>query len=143
MERRASHPRCLKKRPKGFPPERESLEPQLLTTSIPILGTTPTPVRTTHMVLTAELEGEQVKVMVDSGANRSYASTRLGSILKNKKQDKQCPYPLTMADCSPVEHDDGWIRKELHEVQLTIAQHQEIISLDIVNIKYDIILGMI
>ena len=47
-----------------------------------------------------------------------------------------------MADGSPVEHDDGWIRKELQNVTLTIEEHQEIITLDIVNIKYDIILGM-
>ena len=47
-----------------------------------------------------------------------------------------------MADGKPVDHEDRWIRNELRDVQLTIEQHTERISLDIVNIKYDIILGM-
>ena len=47
-----------------------------------------------------------------------------------------------MADGKPVDHEDGWIRNELQDVQLTIGQHTERISLDIVNIKYDMILGM-
>ena len=41
-----------------------------------------------------------------------------------------------------MDHEDGWIRNELRDVQLTIEQYTERISLDIVNIKYDIILGM-
>ena len=48
-----------------------------------------------------------------------------------------------MADGKPVDHKDGWIRNELWDVQLTIGQHTKWILLDIVNIKYDIILGML
>ena len=47
-----------------------------------------------------------------------------------------------MADGKPVDHEDGWIRNELQDVQLTIGQHTERISLNIVNIKYDMILSM-
>ena len=48
-----------------------------------------------------------------------------------------------MADGKPVDHEDGWIRNELQDIQLTIGQHTERISLNIVNIKYNIILGML
>ena len=48
-----------------------------------------------------------------------------------------------MADGKPVDHEDGWIRNELRDVQLTIGQYTKRILLDIVNIKYDIILGIL
>jgi hypothetical protein len=95
-----------------------------------------------HLVLTAELEGEPVKIMIDSGANRSYASTAMGQKLQNWKKDKEKPYPLTMADGTPLGHDDGWVRKELRDVTLDIKGHSEQIVLDVVGIKYDVILGM-
>ena len=98
--------------------------------------------RSTHLVLTAKIEGKPVRVMIDSGANRSYASLRLGQLLSSKRQDKKDPYPLTMADGSPVDHDGGWVRKELQEVNLQIGNHHETVSLDITNLKYDIVLGM-
>jgi hypothetical protein len=94
------------------------------------------------MVLTAKLENETVRIMVDSGANRSYASPRLGQKLTSWRKEKLKPYPLTMADGTPVAHDDGWIRKELRNVTLQIQEHTETTTLDIVNIKYDIVLGM-
>jgi len=93
------------------------------------------------MALTAELDHEQVTVMIDCGANRSYASLQTGERLKHRKREKQEPYPLNMADGSPVEHDGGWIRKEV-QARLKIADHEENITLDIAPIKYDIILGM-
>ena len=80
--------------------------------------------------------------MIDCGANRSYASIRLGQRLVQWKKDKQCPYPLTMADGTPVDHDEGWVRKELRQVRLRIEDHEEVISLDIINLKYDIVFGM-
>ena len=39
------------------------------------------PDQSTHIVLTAELEDKKVRVIIDSGANWSYASTRLGNKL--------------------------------------------------------------
>jgi RNase H-like domain found in reverse transcriptase/Reverse transcriptase (RNA-dependent DNA polymerase)/Integrase zinc binding domain/Chromo (CHRromatin Organisation MOdifier) domain/Retroviral aspartyl protease len=95
-----------------------------------------------HLVLTATLQNEQVRIMVDCGANRSYVSLRLGQKLSSWRQDKDKPYPLTMADGTPVDHGDGWVRQELNGVELNIAGHRERISLDITNIRYDIILGM-
>ncbi|SLM35926.1 gag-pol polyprotein [Lasallia pustulata] len=47
-----------------------------------------------------------------------------------------------MADGSPVEHDNGWIRKEIRDITLKIGDHTEQITLDLVNIRYDVILGM-
>ena len=98
--------------------------------------------RADHFVLTAQLGSSQVRVMIDSGANRSYASTILAKTLAHSVRNKDTPYQLEMADGSPVEHDNGWIRKELRNMTLRIGQHEEQITLDLVNIRYDVILGM-
>ena len=98
--------------------------------------------RSDHLVLTAKLQKEIVRIILDFEANRSYTSLRLGNKLAYYQRKKDEPYLLTMADGKPVDHEDGWIRNELRDVQLTIGQHTEQISLDIVNIKYDIILGI-
>ena len=47
-----------------------------------------------------------------------------------------------MADGSPVEYRDGWVQEELRELKLRISGHQETITLDITNIKYDLVLGI-
>jgi hypothetical protein len=68
------------------------------------------PQTSAHLVLTARLETEKVRILVDCGANRSYASFRLGQKLSSWRRKKEHPYPLTMADGTPVKHGDGWIR---------------------------------
>ena len=98
--------------------------------------------RSDHLVLIATLQNESVRIMLNSEANRSYASLRLGSKLAQQRRKKDEPYPLTMADGKPVDHDNGQIWNELRDIQLTIGQHTERISLDIVNIKYNIILSI-
>ena len=65
------------------------------------------PDQSTHIVLTAKLENEKVRVMIDSRANRSYASTRLGNKLAQFRYKKEQPYPLTMANRSLVDHGRG------------------------------------
>ena len=54
--------------------------------------------------------------MLDSGANRSYTSLRLGNKLAYYQRKKDEPYLLIMADGKPVNHEDGWIRNELRDV---------------------------
>ena len=63
--------------------------------------------------------------MIDSGANRSYASTILTKALAYSIKDKDFPYQLEMVDGSPIEHDNGWIRKEIRNIPITIGQHTE------------------
>lgn len=98
--------------------------------------------RTEHMVLTAVLEKLPVRIMLDSGANGNYVSTQMAQRLKDCQAMKKHPYRLTMADGSPSAFEDGWVRKELQQVELNIQGHQEKIDLDVTSIKYDIILGM-
>ena len=57
-------------------------------------------------------------------------------------EQKKYPYPLTMADGTPVEYGDGYVRQHLRNVMLKISDHDEVLNLDIVQIKYDIVLGM-
>ena len=66
----------------------------------------------------------------------------MGQLLKDWKRNKERPYPLTMADGSPVAHDDGWINTELHNIQLNISGHEENMTLEKVEIKYDSVLVM-
>ena len=47
-----------------------------------------------------------------------------------------------MADGTPINLDKGWIRKELREVSMDIAGHQERLTLDVATTKYDVVLGM-
>ena len=62
--------------------------------------------------------------------------------MKNLIRKKDNPYSLKIADGLPVEYEDGWIREEIYNVRLRIGHHEERISLDIITIKYDILLGM-
>ena len=80
--------------------------------------------------------------MLDSGANRNYASMRMGQALRRLTHEKENPYPLMLADGAPTNHNDGWIRREIRKASLTIGGHEETIDLDITNIRYDMILGM-
>ena len=73
--------------------------------------------------LTANIAGQKANAVIDSGANRSYASIELGEKLRRYKKRKEYPYPLTMADGSPVEHGDGWIREELRDILMDINEH--------------------
>ena len=101
------------------------------------------PTRSDHLVLTAKLQRETVRIILDSRANRSYTSLRLENKLARYQREKDEPYLLTIADEKPVDHKNGQIRNELQNIQLIIGQHTKRISLDIVNIKYDIILSML
>ena len=78
--------------------------------------------------------------MIDSGANGNYASTQLAERIG--KQQKPQPYPLNMADGTPMDYEGGWVRHEIRETRLDISNHTELITLDVAPIKYDIILGM-
>lgn len=80
--------------------------------------------------------------MIDSGANRNYASVLLEKTLSSLVKVKDEPYQLETADGSPMGNDNGWIRKEMRQVPFTIGQHHETITLDMVSIKYDVVLGM-
>ena len=48
-----------------------------------------------------------------------------------------------IVDRTPVNHNKEWIRKELQRVRLRIEDHEEIISLDIMNLKYDVIFKIV
>ena len=89
----------------------------------------------------ALLENEPVQVLIDSGATRDFVSTKTAKLIAGKLYEKEHPYPLTMADGSPVQHEGGWITKYLREVRLKISDHDEVINLDVVQVKYDVVLG--
>jgi hypothetical protein len=65
------------------------------------------------MVLTADLEGIPVRVMIDLGAQGNFASERLGKRLWKQQNTKENLYRLTMADGSLTEYGDRWVRTKL------------------------------
>ena len=95
-----------------------------------------------HLVFNGMLQGLPVRIMIDSGSNSSYVSSSMGQKLKSWNKNKTHPYPLNLADGTPTSYGDGWIRNELRAVSLDIQGHVESIDLDILPIKYDILLGM-
>jgi hypothetical protein len=94
--------------------------------------------RSEHFVFKAKFAGLDVRIMIDSGANRSYVSEGIGNRLKAIQMTKRIPYPLSMANG----HTEGWITKEIPGV-LQIGNRKENITLDVTRIpKYDVVLGM-
>ena len=83
-----------------------------------------------------------MRIMVDSGANVNYVGMGAAYWLKTYWYDKEQPYQLDMADSNLIKRDQGWVKKELWDIQLQIQGYKENIALDIVDIKYDVILGM-
>ena len=83
-----------------------------------------------------------MRIIVDSGANVNYVGIRAAYRLKTHWYDKEQPYQLDMADSNLMKRDQGWVKRELRDIQLQIQGHKENIALDIVNIKYDVILGI-
>jgi hypothetical protein len=96
-----------------------------------------------HLVFKGYLEGKRVEIMVDCGANTSYVSTGLSKEMKRWVSERKTPYPLTLADGSPVSSKDGMVTKELKDVCLRIGNHEETMTIDVTNTKYDIVLGMV
>lgn len=93
-----------------------------------------------HLTLCAKIDDRYVKVMVDSGATGNYIKTDTVKKLGIQPRRKTNPYGLQLADGSPTKQ--GEIEWETLPIRLWIEEHQELIVLDMVNIKYDIILGL-
>ena len=91
------------------------------------------------MVFKAALSREEVKVMIDSGANQNYVSRRTAQKLMTYEQLRDIPYPVNAANGKFMD----FVTKQLREIPMTIGKHTERISLDIVDLpKYDVVLGM-
>ena len=81
--------------------------------------------------------------MIDSGATGNFISNTFVTKNHIPYQAKEKPYELTMADESPSNYGDGWVRMETKESTLAIGQHSEQINLDITRIsRHNIILGI-
>ena len=59
------------------------------------------------LVFGAKLADEEIQVIIDCGANQNYASPKLAERRKEQCQPNAKPYPLNMADGTPVEY--GWV----------------------------------
>ena len=75
------------------------------------------------MLFKVKLEGNEVELMIDYGAIRSYASLKIAEKLLSWRQDKEIPYRLNITNKTPINLNKGWIRKELKEVKMDIAGH--------------------
>jgi predicted aspartyl protease len=90
------------------------------------------------IVLSGMLEDQPVQVLIDSGCTGNFVHTRIADKLAKWKIDKASTYELTGFNGTIM----STISKELRSVRLKIEGHQEELSLDVNNMKYDIVLGM-
>jgi hypothetical protein len=78
---------------------------------------------------------------MDSGVIRNYISPEYIKRCYVKTYNKEKSYKLTLANGSPIEQT-GWMNTETILIILNIQKHQETLMLNVINIKYDIILGI-
>jgi RNase H-like domain found in reverse transcriptase/Reverse transcriptase (RNA-dependent DNA polymerase)/Integrase zinc binding domain/Chromo (CHRromatin Organisation MOdifier) domain/Aspartyl protease len=93
-----------------------------------------------HLVVQAKLEGRNIRVMIDSGATGNFISKKWLQNQGLKVKTKKDSYALTLADGTPLRQ--GRIDQEVGPVTLGIMDHEESITLDVADIKYDAILGI-
>jgi hypothetical protein len=78
---------------------------------------------------------------VDFRAIRNYISPGYIKRYYIETYDKEKLYKLTLANGSPVGQTE-WMNTETVPITLNIQKHQETLMLNVINIKYDIILGI-
>jgi hypothetical protein len=79
--------------------------------------------------------------MVDSGVIENYISPRCIKKYYIKTYDKNKLYKLALADGSPI-RSTGWMNTKTVPITLNIQKYQETLMLNVLDIKYDIILGI-
>ena len=90
------------------------------------------------IVLSGILDNQNVTILVDSGASGTYVHKRIANKLATFRKNKAIPYDLsgiTRDSCAKV-------NQELRTITLEVDGHSEQLSLDIVDMKYDVVLGM-
>lgn len=92
--------------------------------------------------VSVNLQGRTVTALLDTGATRNFVSTRLARKLKTFLRQKENPYPLRMADNTPVDYNGGWVTEELDGVKLSVDKRTERLTLDVVKTEHDVVLGM-
>ena len=93
------------------------------------------------MILPARLADKETKIMIDLKAIENYISSECVKRHQIKTCNKSKPYQLALADSSAA-GQTGRIGEETIPTFLEIGKHKKTIVLDIVDIKYDIILGI-
>jgi len=93
------------------------------------------------MILSARLADKETKIMMDSGAIENYISSKYVKRYQIETCNKSKSYQLALADGSAA-GQTGRIDKETIPIFLEIRKHMKTIVLNIVDIKYDIILGI-
>ena len=97
-----------------------------------------------HLVLKAEAQGHEVRVMIDSGATGNFvtkeAAIRCKIPIRGKARMDR--YKLTVIDGRDINEHNGEITKETKKFELILGEHHEDISLDIVDMAdHEIVLG--
>ena len=94
-----------------------------------------------YMILSARLIDKETKIIVDSGAIENYISPKYVKRYRIETCNKSKSYQLALADDSAAGQTER-IGKETISTFLEIGKHMKTIVLDIVDIKYDIILSI-
>ena len=95
-----------------------------------------------HLILSARAEGKPARIMIDTGATGNYISTRFVGRQRLTAKLKPRPYHLSLADGTPIQENDGRVKHEVQLDQLVIGRHRETITMDMIDIPQDAILGI-
>jgi Retroviral aspartyl protease len=87
------------------------------------------------------LKGKEIQVMMNSRVIRNYISLECVKKCYIKTYNKDKSYKLALADRSPA-GQTRWMNIKIILITLNIQKHQETLVLNVINIKYDIILGI-
>ena len=96
------------------------------------------PKHSRYIVLSGTLDNQNITILIDSRASGTYVHKRIANKLATFRKDKEIPYNLssiTRDSCAKV-------NQELRTITLEVDGYSERLSLNIVDMKYDVVLGM-
>ena len=93
-----------------------------------------------HVVFEVDIDQKRIRTMIDSGATGNYMSPRALRKLGKQTRTKEKPYELRLADGTLT--DQGMVKQETPELEMKIQGHDERIVFDVVDIRYEAILGI-
>ena len=97
----------------------------------------------THLKIRIQLAGVTALAMINSGATGNFMSRKFAMNHRIPGLPKERPYQLTVVDGTPLNQDEGMVKKETLPLMSQIhGKDLGRITLDLVSIPHEVILGI-
>ena len=97
----------------------------------------------THLKIKIQLAGVTALAMIDSGATRNFMSRKFATNHQIPGLLNERPYQLTVVDRTPLNQDEGMVKKETLPLMSQIhGKDLGCITFDLVSISHEVILGI-